>query len=120
MRLLLDMNLSPGWVPYLHSFGFDTVHWSTVGAGNAPDSVIMQWARDHGSIVFTHDLDFGILLAHSKDSAPSVIQVRAQDVSPGQLGSVVVAALRTHREALVRGALLTIELSKSRIRILPV
>jgi predicted nuclease of predicted toxin-antitoxin system len=50
----------------------------------------MQWARDHGHVVFTHDLDFGILLAHSKDGRPSVIQVRTQDVSPAHLGPIVL------------------------------
>lgn len=114
------MNLSPDWVTYLHGHGFDAVHWSSIGAGNAPDSEVMQWARDNACIVFTHDLDFGILLAHSKDSSPSIIQARTQDVSPDQLGPVIVTALQAHREALDRGALLTIDPSKSRIRILPI
>lgn len=114
------MNLSPEWVSYLHERGFDTVHWSTLGAGNAPDSEIIRWARDNACVVFTHDLDFGILLAHSKDSGPSVIQARTQDVSPDQLGTVIVAALQANREALDRGALLTIDPSKARIRILPI
>jgi predicted nuclease of predicted toxin-antitoxin system len=45
----------------------------------------MQWARNNDYLVFTHDLDFGILLAHSRDSGPSVIQVRTQDVTPDHL-----------------------------------
>ena len=80
----------------------------------------MQWARDHHHVVFTHDLDFGILLAHSKDGGPSVIQVRAQDVSPEHLGPLVVRALQAHRAALEAGALLTIDESKSRVRVLPI
>ena len=80
----------------------------------------MQWARDNSWVVFTHDLDFGILLAHSKDGSPSVIQVRTQDVSPEHLGPIVLRALRGHGEALESGALLTIDESKSRVRILPI
>ena len=76
------MNLSPEWVPFLHGHGFEAIHWSAIGAGNAPDTEIMQWARNNDCVVFTHDLDFGILLAHSKDGRPSVIQVRTQDVFP--------------------------------------
>ncbi len=114
------MNLSPEWVPYLQEHGFESIHWSAIGAYRAPDTEIMQWARDHDCVVFTHDLDFGILLAHSKDSRPSVIQVRTQDVSPGHLGALLVTALRAHGEALESGALLTIDESKSRIRILPI
>ncbi len=80
----------------------------------------MQWARAHHWVVFTHDLDFGILLAHSKDGRPSVIQVRTQDVSLEHLSPVVLGALRAHSEALESGALLTIDESKSRVRILPI
>ncbi|MEQ1861935.1 MAG: DUF5615 family PIN-like protein [Chthoniobacteraceae bacterium] len=120
MRLLIDMNLSPEWEPLLRENGLDAVHWSLVGAPNAPDTEIMQWARDHGYAVFTHDLDFGILLAHGKDGRPSVIQVRTQDVSPVHLGPVVLSALRAHGAALESGALLTIDEAKARVRILPI
>ena len=114
------MNLSPEWVTFLHGHGFEAIHWSAIGAGNAPDTEIMQWARDNGCVIFTHDLDFGILLAHSKDGGPSVIQARTQDVSPDHLGPIVVSVMRTHAEALESGALLTIDESKSRVRILPI
>ena len=120
MKLLIDMNLSPEWGPYLEERGFETVHWSAVGAHNAPDAEIMRWARENGCVVFTHDLDFGILLAHSKDGGPSVIQARAQDVSPEHLGPLLVTALRAHGEALESGALLTIDEAKSKVRILPI
>ena len=80
----------------------------------------MQWARDNACVGFTHDLDFSILLAHSKDSRPSVLQVRTQDVSPAHLGPLVLSALQAHREALESGALLTVDESKSRVRILPI
>ena len=114
------MNLSPEWVAYLRERGFAAIHWATVGAHHAPDSVVMQWARDHEHMVFTHDLDFGILLAHSRAGRPSVIQVRTQDVTPDHLGPLVVTALRTHAEALSNGALLTVDEMKSRVRILPI
>jgi predicted nuclease of predicted toxin-antitoxin system len=120
VKLVIDMNLAPDWVPFLHRHGFDAVHWSTVGGPTAPDAEIMQWARENARVVFTHDLDFGILLAHSKDSRPSVIQARVQDVSPDALGSIIIAALRAHGDALERGALLTIDAARSRIRILPI
>ena len=114
------MNLSPEWVPFLHEHSFEAIHWSAIGAGNAPDTEIMQWPRDHSCVVFTHDLDFGILLAHSKDGGPSVIQVRTQDVSPDHLGPLILSALQAHGAALESGALLTIDESKSRVRILPI
>lgn len=63
MKLLVDMNLSPEWVAVLKEAGWETEHWSKVGAPRAADSEIMAWATKHGHVVFTHDLDFGSLLA---------------------------------------------------------
>jgi len=80
----------------------------------------MQWARANSCVVFTHDLDFGIPLAHSKTGRPSVVQVRTQDVSPDHLCSLLVSVLDAHREVLESGALLTIDEASSRVRILPI
>jgi predicted nuclease of predicted toxin-antitoxin system len=63
MKLLVDMNLSPEWVAVLKEAGWETEHWSKVGDPRAADSEIMAWATKHGHVVFTHDLDFGSLLA---------------------------------------------------------
>ncbi len=120
MKLLLDMNLSPDWLPLLREHGYEAVHWSAVGDGRAPDTDIMGWARERGYVVFTHDLDFGILLSHTKARGPSVIQVRAQDVRPSHLGSLVLNALRAHGGTLEDGALITVSEAKSRVRILPI
>ncbi len=37
MRLLVDMNLSPDWLPIFQRAGWDACHWASIGAGNAPD-----------------------------------------------------------------------------------
>lgn len=63
MKLLVDMNLSPEWVGVLKEAGWESVHWSSVGDPRALDSEIMAWAKQRGHVVFTHDLDFGSLLA---------------------------------------------------------
>ena len=120
MRLLIDMNLSPDWVLVLLEHGFDAVHWSSLGAANAPDSEIIGYAFQHRCVVFTHDLDFGIILAHSKAGGPSVIQVRTNDVSPKHLSALVVTTLNKYREVIEAGALVTVDEFKSRIRILPI
>jgi predicted nuclease of predicted toxin-antitoxin system len=68
---------------------------------------------------FTHDLDFGAILAVTRAAAPSVIQVRAQDVTPEHLTDLVVRALRQHEAILQQGALITIDEARLRSRILP-
>src|ERR1019366_4729882 len=96
LTFLIDMNLSPAWVERLAQEGWSSVHWSTVGDPRAIDSVIMDHARSHGFIVFTHDLDHGTILALTKARGPSVFQVRAQDIAPDHLGALVAATIRQH------------------------
>lgn len=119
MKILVDMNLSPDWVDVLIENGFEALHWSTIGDPRADDSRIMDWARAHSYIVFTHDLDFGTLLASTQAESPSVIQVRTQDVTPAHLSRIVTAALRNYKLQLEEGALIVLDEGKSRARILP-
>jgi predicted nuclease of predicted toxin-antitoxin system len=119
VRLLIDMNLSVEWVAELARHGWDAVHWSTVGDSAAEDSVIMAWAQANGYVVFTHDLDFGTTLALTHATGPSVLQVRGQSILPEDIGPFVVAALRQYDAALGAGALVVVEVKKSRVRVLP-
>lgn len=80
----------------------------------------MAWAKAGLYVVFTHDLDFGAILAATSAEGPSVFQVRTQDVSPAHLEPVVVAALCEHTTALEEGALVTVDEARSRVRILPI
>ncbi|MFZ5447572.1 MAG: DUF5615 family PIN-like protein [Thermodesulfobacteriota bacterium] len=119
MKILIDMNLPPRWMEIFAKAGFEAVHWSQVGAPTASDREIMAWARDNGYIVFTHDLDFSALLAATQGDGPSVIQVRTQNVLPEAIGELVVDSLRRFQNELVKGAIITIDPSRARIRILP-
>jgi predicted nuclease of predicted toxin-antitoxin system len=83
VQLVIDMNLSPEWVDELARHGWSAVHWSKVGDPRAEDAVIMDWARSNGHVVFTHDLDFGTMLALAHANGPSVLQVRAQETRVG-------------------------------------
>ena len=107
MKLLVDMNLSPRWIALLRDSGVDAVHWSVVGKINAPDAEIMAYAMTNDCIVLTHDLDFSAILAATQGEKPSVVQIRADDVSPSVIGMQVVAALRQMESELEAGALLT-------------
>lgn len=69
--------------------------------------------------MFTHDLDFGTVLALTHANGPSVMQVRRQNVLPEELGGIVIAALRQHEAALAAGALMAIEEKRLRVRVLP-
>ncbi len=119
MKLLVDMNLSPRWVNLLADAGFEAAHWSTLGAANAPDAEIMAFAKANGYVVLTHDLDFSAILAATHGEKPSVVQIRAEDVSPDAIGKPVSDALLQMTAELEEGALLTIDPNRTRLRLLP-
>ena len=119
MKLLVDMNLSPRWVGVLAAADIEAAHWSKLGANNAPDVFIMAYARTHDFVVLTHDLDFGAILAATHGEKPSVVQIRADDVSPEVIGRQVLNALRQMAAELEAGALLTVDPSRTRLRVLP-
>jgi predicted nuclease of predicted toxin-antitoxin system len=120
MKVLIDMNLPPVWVPFLMGHGIDALHWSTVGDPRAADSELMSWALNAGCIVFTHDLDMGHLLASTGALGPSVIQVRTLDVTPQAIGEAVVQVLQQHVEDLELGAIVSLDPASARVRLLPI
>ncbi len=119
MKILVDMNLSPDWVNVLSQHNVQSVHWKDIGESNAADIELINWAKDHNYIIFTHDLDFGSLLRLTQAEGPSVIQVRTQDVTVSNQGDMIISVLNDYRSFLEKGALLTLDEEKLRMRILP-
>ena len=113
------MNLSPLWISVLENAGWKAVHWSQVGSPNASDQEILEYATLHKYVIFTHDLDFGAILAATNAEYPSVIQFRTQDVTPDNLKNIVISALPQLKEYLDSGALVSIDEKSFRARILP-
>jgi predicted nuclease of predicted toxin-antitoxin system len=119
LRIVVDMNLSVEWIPLLEQAGWSATHRSTIGDPRAEDITIMAWALTQKHVVFTHDLDFGTTLALTHAGGPSVIQIRAQRILPEHMGSTVLAAIKQYEAELTAGALVVVEPTKSRVRVLP-
>jgi predicted nuclease of predicted toxin-antitoxin system len=119
VKLLLDMNLSTRWVKALAAVGYVAVPWREVGDRRASDSEIMDFARLHGYVVLTHDLDFGDMLAMFGQTGPSVVQIRAKNVKLDRVFELVVDGINSASEALQNGALVTIDTQRARVRMLP-
>lgn len=120
MRLLIDMNLTPRWVDFLREAGHETVHWSSVGANSAGDDEICGYARQHSYVLLTNDLDFPQILAHTKESTPSVLLLRGEPLVPEMRGSALLQALRDCEAEIEMGAVVTLDWSdKPRARVLP-
>lgn len=114
------MNLSPLWTTALSDQGYEAVHWSRMGDPAAPDRELMDWARAQGCVVFTHDLDFSRMLALTRAEGPSVLQLRSQAVLPDDAGPLIFAAIRQHESLLESGALVVVDATTSRARVLPI
>lgn len=120
MRFLLDMNIAPGLCAKLEAAGHEAIHWSSVGAPNAPDEIIMGHAREHGQVLLTHDLDFGSILAITHAAGPSVVQVRMEDVLSDRYVALIAAAVRQFDSELREGAIVIVDENRSRVRVLPI
>ena len=110
------MNLGPHWIACLESEGHKAVHWSSVGAGDAPDDDILRWARENDRTILTADLDFGAKLVRDGESRPSVVQLRTADTLVRLVGPHVLAAIRGSHAELTTGGLVTIEDERYRVR----
>lgn len=113
------MNLAPRWVKVLGEQRIDAVHWSAIGRPDAPDEELFAWAAAHERVVLTCDLDFTRLLALRAANGPSVVLLRARDTSVEGLGRQVTSVLKTYASELARGALITLDETKSRVQVLP-
>ena len=114
------MCLTPEWVDYFATQEIEAQHWSSLGDPRASDLAIMDFARRHQMVVFTHDLDFGAILTLTQAVGPSVIQLRSKDPVPKVLGVLVASAIVENAAQLTAGVLLTIEPDRMRVRILPI
>jgi predicted nuclease of predicted toxin-antitoxin system len=120
VKILIDMNLSPAWVPVFQNAGFEAIHWTKLGDLRASDETVFHWARIGGYVVFTHQLEFGAMISATMASGPSVLQVRTMDVTPESLGEFLIQALLRHQVDFEAGAFVTVDSTRSTVRILPI
>lgn len=113
------MNLSPFWTKFFLENDIEAIHWSNVGKANDPDNIIFEYAKVNNYVVFTNDLDFGSILAATNANAPSVFQVRSQNLLPEYIGETVISCLMEYLQYLEQGSLVTFYEQKSKVRILP-
>ena len=119
LKLLIDMNLSSKLADRLREAGYDCHHWKEIGASNAPDTELFDWAKQNGAVVITRDLGFSAILAATQFDAPSVVQVRCEDSHSVPVFPIIFQALQQSEERLRQGALVVVTENRLRIRTLP-
>jgi len=113
------MNISPLVAQMINDFGVESKHWCFVGAHDAKDIEIIEYAVNNNYVILTCDLDFSTILSSSRNQKPSVIQLRTQAIDVERVASMVANATMQNIEALLNGAIVTIDARKARIRLLP-
>jgi predicted nuclease of predicted toxin-antitoxin system len=117
VKILIDMNLTPEWVGFLAAKGIAARHWFDTGDPKAIDARIMKFVWRTGS-PSSRTILISATSSPRQTQKVRAIQVRTQDPIPRAIGELVATALVDYRE-LERGALVTIELTKMRSRVLP-
>jgi predicted nuclease of predicted toxin-antitoxin system len=91
-----------------------------VELGQSDDAEILQKARAEGSVLLTHDLDFGDLLAASGESLPSVVTFRLRNMKPDKVIERLTWILSNCERALRHGSIVTVTESHARVHPLPI
>ena len=82
MKFLANMGISPATVEFLRQLGHEVLHLHEAQLDQLPDPAILEKAQREGSVLLTSDLDFGDLLAASREAVPSVVILRLRDMRP--------------------------------------
>ncbi|MGQ0774252.1 MAG: DUF5615 family PIN-like protein [Pseudonocardiales bacterium] len=121
MKFLLDSNLSHRVAQLLRDAGVDAAHVRDHDLQHAPDSMILEFARQHSFVLISEDTDFGELLARQRTVAPSFVLLRTYEpMTPDEQAAVLLANLPKLRDDLDQRAIVVIERTRLRVRRLPV
>lgn len=120
MKLLLDQGLPRSAASLLRAAGIDAVHTGEIGLATANDTTIIRQAWQQDRVIVTLDADFHALLALSGADKPSVVRLRIEGLRAEPLAALLQALLAERSGDLERGALLTVQPKRVRIRFLPI
>ena len=120
LRFLADIHISPATVHDLNEQGWDTVRVANVLDPRSSDAQILAYARQHGQVVVTQDLDFSALLAVSGEEGPSLISLRLDNARPSIVTRRLLDVISVLAEELAQGIIVSVDEATLRYRFLPV
>lgn len=120
MKFLVDNALSPLVAEALRTDGHDALHVRDLGIQDASDSIIFDQAAKEDRIIVSADTDFAMILSRQNAAKPSVILFRGE-VSriPLRQAAILRNNLESIRDDLEKGAVVTLDGQRIRIRPLP-
>lgn len=119
MNFLLDENISPSLCQAFEQLGHQAVHSKSVSLIGSPDDKVVEFALSNDFIIVTHDLDYGRIVALSGLAKPSVLTIRMQKLNMQLMRRMISENFNTISQLLGKGALVTIDETSLRYKILP-
>jgi len=119
MKFIADMGISQTTVKWLKAQGFDAIHVRDLSMHRSSDTEIVKKAKREKRIVLTCDLDFGDIVSASGEKCPSVIILRLENETPNNVNSRLKQVLKESSEDLEKGAIISVEETRHRVRPLP-
>ncbi|HAM50258.1 MAG TPA: hypothetical protein DCP92_06030 [Nitrospiraceae bacterium] len=110
------MGISPVTTAWLNEQGHDAKHLSEERLHRLSDREIFSKADKENRIVLTTDLDFGEIAMTSHATNISVIIFRQEGRTPTSINRYLETVLNVAKEELERGAIITVQESRIRIR----
>jgi predicted nuclease of predicted toxin-antitoxin system len=120
VKFLGDMGISARTIRWLRGQGYEALHLRDEGLQRAADEAVLEKARAEGRILLTMDLDFGYLLAVSRERLPSVILFRLEDESSEIVNARLADVLSQCAHDLEAGAMVSVSEAAIRVRRLPI
>jgi predicted nuclease of predicted toxin-antitoxin system len=118
--LLLDAGLPRSAAADLRSDGWDVQHVTDLGLGATKDEDILAAAERDGRAIVTLDHDFPHLLFLEAAATPSVILLRVEGLDRRTAVELLRSLLPQVDEELRSGAIVSVDWSGARVRMLPV
>jgi len=102
------MPLSPVLALWLVEKGHDAVHAAEIGMQTAPDTAIIERAKQEARTLITADLDYPRLLALSAAKEPSLVLFRGGNWSEAEVIARIDRLLDTSRAVDIESSVLSL------------
>lgn len=119
MKFLLDMPVSPTLIKWLTQPGHQTIHKRDVGLSTATDITILEKALQENRTIITTDLDFGLLMALTKQSKPGVILFRGGNYLEQEMKDLLFRVISNVDDKTLGKAIIVVDKKRIRITRLP-
>jgi predicted nuclease of predicted toxin-antitoxin system len=119
MQFLADMGVSQYIVAWLRQRGHDAIHLREQGLHRLPNGEIFIKAAHEHRIILTWDLDFTEILALSGTNIVSAVIFRLLNTRSTNVARRLEHVLAASAQDLAEGAIISVEESRHRVRLLP-